>query len=288
MRHFVVWGVFLLPLAFFLSCDSESVVEPEELEPPANLAVTDISSTGGQITLEWDGAVGEYVGYRIYQHTERLEFYDDPEELAPYMIQEVGAATQSTTVDLGDSYTYYYVHVRAYTEENDVSEASNEPYIIARPLDEGAVVYEFSSPAGNPSGFDLSAGTAVSMATTNPDRHDLVDFFLGYSEGTSGNGDLYLWDPKEASSDYQNTTGFLGVSESFDELDAAPTGANYADHVAITVGAVVAVMITDEFAITHYGKLEFTRIDGTEPNRTLVFKWAYQPEPGRPELVPQP
>lgn len=288
MRRFLSCGLLLLPIVFLLSCDSESVVEPEELEPPSNLIVTDIPGSGGQMELEWDGAVGDYIGYRIYRHTQSLQSLDDTEELAPYMINEVGAATQSTTVNVGDSYTYYYVHVRAYTEENDLSRASNELYVIARPLDEGAVVYEFSSQAGNPSGFDLSEGTAVSMATTNENRHDLVDFFLGYSGGTSGNGDLYLWNPKEASSDYQNTTGFLGVSDSFDDLTEAPTGANYADHVAITTGAVVAVMITDEFAITHYAKLEFTRIDGTEPNRTLVFNWAYQPEPGRPELVPQP
>jgi hypothetical protein len=288
MKRNLTYGLFLLPLALLLSCDSESVVEPEELEPPENLVVTDIASTGGEITLEWDGAVGDYVGYRIYQSTESLRFMDDPEDLAPYLIREVGAATQSATVDLGNSYTYYYLHVRAYTEDNDVSEASNEPYVIARPVDEGAVVYEFSSQAGNPSGFDLSSGTAVSMATTNPDRHDLVDFFLGYSGGTSGGGSLYLWDPKEAGSSYQNTAGFVAVSSSFEDLMAAPTGANYVDHVAITAGSVVAVRITDELAVTHYGKLEFTRIDGTEPDRTLVFEWAYQPEPGRPELVPQP
>jgi hypothetical protein len=278
----------MLSLALFLSCDSESVVEPEELEPPQNLEVTDIASTGGQITLEWDGAVGDYVGYRIYQDTEKLEFYDDPEELAPYMIREVGAATQSTSVDLGDSYTYYWVHVRAYTEENDVSEASNEIYVIARPTDEGAVVYEFSSDVGNESGFDLSTGDPISMDITDPSRLDLIDFFLGYSGGTSGSGDLYLWSPKEASPDYQNTAGFVGVSSSFDDLTAAPAGATYADHVAIAIGGVVAVRVTDEFAVTHYAKLEFTRIDGTEPNRTLVFKWAYQPEPDHRELVPQP
>ncbi len=133
--------------------------------------------------------------------------------------------------------------MRAVTEEDDLSRASNELLVIARPADQGALIYEFASPSGNPSGFDLSEGEAVSMAMTNPDRYDKVDFFLGYSGGDAGGGDLYLWSPKDVFDSYKNTAGFMGVSSSFDELDEAPVPGSYSDHVAISAGTVIAIKI---------------------------------------------
>lgn len=282
--------VLLLVLSF--ACSDDDVVEPEELTPPSNLRVTDIPLGGEVVELVWDGAVGSedvvYVGYRIYVHTEPLQNLDNANELAPYEIKEVGSSVQSTSVTLDNSYTYYYVHVRAVTDEDDLSRASNELYIIARPVEEGAIIYEFDSQTGNASGFDLSAGMGVSLALSNPDRHDKTDFFLAYAEGTTGGGDLYLWSPKAASAQYQNTTGFAAATGAFDDLTRVPDGTVFSDHVAVTEGALLMVKITDENAITNYAKVSLTSVEGQAPDRTLVFKWAYQPEPGRPELVPAP
>ncbi len=160
--------------------------------------------------------------------------------------------------------------------------------MIARPEGSNAVIYEFSAAAGNPSGFNLDTGSPVSMATTNPDRHDLVDFFVGYSQGTSGGGDLFLWSPKKASSSYHNTTGFYGWSGTFESRTEVPAGADFRDSVDALEGKVIAVRVTDENAVMHYAKLEITAVGGTPPNRTVTFKWAYQPTPDRRELVPRP
>ncbi len=280
-----------LPLIVLMACSSDEVVSPTELTPPSNLRIMDIPLSGGQVELQWDGAVSvdvTYVGYRLYAHTQSIQSLDNAQELASYEKKEVGSAVQNTVLNLGDSYTYYYVHVRAVTDEGELSRASNEIFLIARPEDEGAVVYEFATQAGNPSGYDLSEGVAVSMALTNSDRHDKTDFFLGYADGITGGGALYLWSPKRASSDYQNTTGFAGMTSSFDDLTRVPDGTTFLDHVAVTAGSVIAVKITDEHAVSNYAKLYFMRVEGDEPERTLVFQWAYQPTPGRPELVPAP
>jgi len=281
-----------LLLILVVGCSDDNVVEPEELTPPSNLRVTDIPLAGDVVELQWDGAVGSedviYVGYRIYVHTQPLQSVDNANELAPYEIREVGSSVQSTSVTLDNSYTYYYVHVRAVTDEEELSRASNELYIIARPEEEGAIIYEFESETGNASGFDLSQGAGVSLALSNPDRHDRTDFFLAYAEGTTGGGDLYLWSPKAASAQYQNTAGFAAASGTFDDLTSVPAGTTFSDHVAVTEGGLIMVRITDENAVTNYAKISLTSIEGTSPDRTLVFMWAYQPEPGRPELVPVP
>lgn len=282
-----------LILFLIVGCSDDDVVEPDELTPPSNLRVTDIPLSGDVVELQWDGAVGSedvvYVGYRIYAHTQPLQSVDNADDLAPYEIREVGSSVQSTSVTLDNSYTYYYVHVRAVTDEEDLSRASNEIYIIARPVEEGAIIYEFESETGNASGFDLSEGAGVSLALTNPDRHDRTDFFLAYAEGTTGGGDLYLWSPKAASAQYQNTAGFATITGyTFDGLESVPEGTTFLDHVAVTEGGLIVIRITDENAITNYAKISLTSVEGTSPDRTLVFMWAYQPEPGRPELVPAP
>ncbi|MBN1426131.1 fibronectin type III domain-containing protein [Candidatus Fermentibacteria bacterium] len=288
MKRAIGVGLCAAMVLVLWGCSDDDVVDPTELTPPSNLRVTDLAAGGGTVGLAWDGAVGEYVGYRIYAHTQSLQSLDKAETLAPYMRGEVGSAQQNATVSLTDSYTYYYVHVRAYTSDGDVSRASNELLVIARPEGANAVIYEFLSAVGNPSGYDLSTGEAVSMANTNPDRYERVDFFLAYSGGTSGGGDLYLWNPKAASSSYQNTAGFYGWTGTFDSLTRVPDGAAFSDHVAVSVGKVVVVQVTDENAITNYAKIEVVSVGGTSPNRTVTFRWAYQPAPGRPDLVPQP
>jgi len=286
---------FLLPVLIFTlitACSDDDVVEPEELTPPSNLRVTDIPLGGEVVELQWDGAVGSedviYVGYRIYAHTQPLQSIDNADDLAPYEIKEVGSSVQSTSATLDNSYTYYYVHVRAVTDEDELSRASNELYLIARPEEEGAIIYEFESETGNASGFDLSEGMGVSLALTNPDRHDKTDFFLAYAEGTTGGGDLYLWSPKAASAQYQNITGFAAATGAFDDLTSVPEGTTFSDHVAVTEGGLIMVKITDENAFTNYAKISFTGIEGQSPDRTLVFMWAYQPEADRRELVPAP
>lgn len=288
MRRAVCLGLSAVCMCVLWGCGDDDVVNPTELEPPTNLRVTDLAMDGGAVSLAWGSAVGDYVGYRIYAHTTSLQSLDDPQTLLQYQVGEVGSAQQSATIYLPNSFTYYYIHVRAYTESEDLSRASNELHVIARPQGENAVIYEILAAAGNPSGFDLSTGQSVSMATTNPDRHDLTDFFLGYASGTTGGGDLYLWDPKKANTTYENTTGFAGMSGTFDGLTSIPGGTTFSDHVAVSVGKVIAVKVTDENAITNYAKLEIVAVGGTSPNRTVTFRWAYQPEPNRPELVPQP
>jgi len=288
MRRAIRVALCATVVLFLWGCSSEDVVNPTELEPPTNLQVTDLAAEGGSVSLSWGGAVGEYVGYRVYAHTQSLQSLDDPAALLPYQVDEVGSATQAATIYLANSYTYYYVHVRAYTQDNDVSRASNELQVIARPEGDNATIYEFDAPQPNASGFDFSEGTAVSMGSAEEARYDRVDIFLGYQAGTTGGGDLYLCSPKKATSTYQNTASFYGWTGTFDSLDEVPADATYSDNVIVSEGKVVAVRITDENAITNYAKLEITATGGAHPTRTISFRWAYQPAPDHRELVPQP
>jgi len=272
---FALWG-----------CSDEDVVNPTELEPPPTLDVTGRALDGGSIDLSWGSAVGEFIGYRIYAHTTSIRNLTTTEALEPYVILDnLGSAEYTATVYLPNSFTYYYIHVRAFTDGGDVSAASPELHVIARPQGESVVIYEFDSTLGNDSGFDMSTGETISLGAD--DRHDRVDFFLGYSGGLTGTG-LFLWDPKKANQEYDNTTRFTGWTGSFDDLVEVPLGATYLDNIEVTGGKVLALRITDEYGITHYGKLQIVSVGGVSPDRTITLRWAYQPEPDRPELVPQP
>ncbi len=57
MKQMLVYSLVILPLLLIWGCDSESVVDPEELTPPSNLRVTDIPLSGDQINVSWDAAV---------------------------------------------------------------------------------------------------------------------------------------------------------------------------------------------------------------------------------------
>ncbi len=172
---------------------------------PRGLAVSSYHPAGGMVTLTWVAATGSFLGYRVYAGDHPLAPLGGS-DIADQLVATLGSVTTEYNLSLASD-RYYYVHVRAYTEDDD--KASNEICIIARP--EGtATLYEFDSPAPNPSGLDMSTGEVVSMALTNAERHEKIDFWIGYSAVTQymGDDELYFWNPRDAAPEYANASSF--------------------------------------------------------------------------------
>jgi hypothetical protein len=238
------------------------------------------------VTLTWSASSGTFSGYRVYAAM-TPQASADTEEAEDYLEAALGSST--TQYDLAlPSTDYYYVHVRAYTEDDD--KASNEIYIIARPEGTGTL-YEFDSPAPNASGFDMSEGEEVSMAVSNAERHEKVDFWVGYTAATqyTGDDDLYFWNPKDASPDYRKTTSFqlLGTG-AFENYRSADLQGSWISSVAVTPNTVYAVRVVDQTGLTNYGKIMAQSAPtGTYPDRTVSIRWAYQPEGGTNWFAPE-
>ncbi len=284
MKLWRLFALLTLPGLVFLACGTDED-EEEGYTAPFGLAVSSYHAAGGMVTLTWSASSGSFSGYRVYAHETTIAS-EDTDEIGDYLEATLGTGTTQYNLAL-PSTDYYYVHVRAFTEDSD--KASNEIYIIARPEGTGTL-YEFDSPAPNASGFDLSTGEEVSMAVTNAERHTKVDFWVGYAAATqyTGDEDLYFWNPKDASPDYRNTTSFrlLGTA-AFESYESVEVSGNWISSVAVTPNTVYAVEVVDQTGLTHYGKI-VAQSDptGTYPDRTVSIRWAYQPEDNLPWFGP--
>lgn len=266
-----------LPGLVLVACGTDED-EEEGYSAPYGLAVS--AHYDGRVTLQWSGATGTYSGYRVYAGEMQLANLDT-DDIEAYLVTTLAAGTTQYDLSLSSD-QYYFVHVRAYTADSD--KPSNEVEVIARP--EGtATLYEFDSPSPNASGFDLSTGETVSMATTNTERHEKVDFWVGYASGTQYTGDdaLYFWNPKDAAVAYRNTASFLLLGTGAWENYRSVAGSGWVSSIEVTSASVYAVEVTDQAGHTHYGKIKvLAEPAGTYPDRTVNFRWAYQPMEGVP------
>jgi hypothetical protein len=273
MKLWKLLALLAVPGLLFVACGTDED-EEEGYSAPYGLAVSVYYD--GRVTLEWSGATGTYLGYRVYAGEMQLANLD-ADDIEDYLVTTLGIGTTQYSLSL-PSDQYYFVHIRAYAEDSD--KPSNEIEVIARP--EGtATLYEFDSPAPNASGFDLSTGETVSMATTNTQRHTKVDFWVGYASATQytpGDDALYFWNPKDAAAAYNNTASFLLLGSGAWENYRGWSGSGWVSSIQITSGAVYAVQVTDQLGNTHYSKIKVQSAPaGTYPDRTVNFRWAYQP-----------
>jgi hypothetical protein len=273
-----VFALCMLPALLLFACGED---EEEGYSEPHGLAVSSYHPAGGMVTITWVAASGSFLGYRVYAGDYPLASLG-ASDIEDELVATLGSVTTECNLSL-PSDQYYYVHVRAYTEDDD--KASNEIYIIARP--EGTTtLYEFDSRAPNASGFDMSTGEVVSMALTNLERHEKVDFWIGYSAVTqyTGGDELYFWNPKDAAPEYVNTGSFqlLGTA-AFETYRTVSQTAQWLSSVQVAPNAVYAVRVADPAGRTYYGKIMAEGDPaGVYPDRTVSVRWAYQPEPGVP------
>jgi hypothetical protein len=258
--------------------DDDPVKPPDELAPPTDLVAV---NGNNQIVLTWDASPDEetkaahVAQYNVYRHTSSI-IGVDPAQLEGYQVATVESGTWTYNYTVANG-TLYYFHVRAEDEDGKLSNPTNEEAAAGRAEGTGVVIEEFASTGD--SGFDFSTGGTVSLSQDNPNRFELTDIYLGTSDTQDDiSGELTLkspellarlnteWAAKQArikilGNDWDVSTGTTeGLATSFGVLPNAV-------YMVRTPGG-------------SYGKIQITSTAGDPGERTITFRWSYQPTPG--------
>jgi hypothetical protein len=168
--------------------------------------------------------------------------------------------------------------VRAQKEDGALSPESNEVQGAGREEGEGIIIEEFASDGD--SGFDFSTGLTVSLQSTNENRFDLCDLYLGTAAADNDpTGVLTLKSPSTLS----------GLNEAWSDILAQikPIGTDwnittttltdFESQFQINVGTVYAIRTPARIPSPSYlAKIQVTNITGEEGSRAITFRYAYQ------------
>lgn len=255
--------ILLASVAVLAGC-RDDVTGPRDHTPPA--APRGFRSVTGDHTvyMSWlDNTEPDVAGYRIYEGP--CETGSD----CPY--ERIGSTggTTFTATGLANGVTRFYA-VAAYDYAGNESALSYETvFDTPRPEGEGARLSSYlASPAA--SGWDFSAFQvrAFDNATT--------DMFYGDNGST-----LMMFVP-----DFQTDIQDAGYATHLDAVDFAPNGGwSPTGSVELIVGHCYVVWTRDN----HFAKFRVTQVlaQPTGPPR-IEFDWAYQVDPGNPELKARP
>ncbi len=280
-------GILALALAV-AGCGDDTVSPPQEFAPPSNVSFINDNEA---ITITWDSSPDEarsdFQGYNLYRSTSTLIGATTTELAAAQVTQNPTTVNQLTDAGVTNGTIYYY-HVRSVKSNGDLSQASNEVDTAGR-LEGGPVtVTEFAS-AADPSGYDMSAGIAVAMSSTNPDNRMLIDFYLGTTDANDDSGSqLAIKSPHlvlNGDAAWANRTAGFKLLDDRDVSFETPGG--WQDQIALGTdaaeinGTVIAVQAPlDVNGERHYGKIEIlTSSIGVPGERNIEVLWTFQELP---------
>ncbi len=257
-------GIFLLAAAAALGGCRNETTAPRDLTPPA--APRGLYSVTGDNTvhLRWlENTEPDVAGYRIYMAPCASG------SGCPYdRIGNTGGTT-FTASGLANGVTRYYA-VAAYDLAGNESDLTYETiFDTPRPEGFGAFVSSYlASPAV--SGWDFSVARV--RAFDDP----ATDMFYGHN-----GSNLNMFVP-----DYQTDIQDAGYATSLDAVDFAPNGGwSPTGSVELIQGHCYVVWTRDD----NYAKFRVTRVVAAPSGPPQVeFDWAYQVDPGNPELRARP
>lgn len=229
--------------------------EADDMPPSVPRGLHSITGDEEVMLVWYENTEPDLAGYRIYSSYE-------PQ--GPYFL--IGETNLDHFLDIGitNGVTYFYA-VTAYDVRGNESDLSYE------------VVYDTPRPEGfqekifdlheypDYSGWDFSAYTVVAYDAPT------CDFAFGYDDI---NASFYIY--------VMRSGGLIqdfGYTESLDDITYAPDdGWSPSGMVEAIVGHTYVFWTWDN----HFAKLRLTAIG----EDYVVFDWAYQIDPGNPELVP--
>jgi hypothetical protein len=260
-------GVTALILALALTgCESNDKVYVCDVDvtPPATPRGV-YSITGNEaVTIVWLGSdEQDLAGYRVW----RSDFPEGPYNvIADIEVDDLPLQLQYTDRhNLRNGDTYFYA-VTSYDYEGNESELSYEDvFDTPRPEGFGVRLYALQDEFGA-AGFDFSRHVRVSAGDN---RADIII--------TLENGTFYVEavDDPDVRTDIQD----FGYTETLDAVDWAPDmGWSELGWAEIILGHSYIVWTRDN----HYAKFRVIDIRAT----SIVIDWAWQVDPGNPELKP--
>ncbi len=224
-------------------------------EPPAVPRGLSSITGDGEVMLTWyHNTEPDFAGYRIYRSLSQD---------GPYY--PIGETNLDYFLDFGlaNGQTYYYA-ITAFDHNNNESELSYDvAYDTPRPEGCDANIFDFHE-FPSYAGWNFSAYTVVAYNSAS------CDFYYGYDEGDEVS-ELYIGRPGGLIQDF-------GYTESLDDVTYAPeNGWSLIGKVEAIVGHTYIIWTWDN----HFAKVRITTIASDH----IIFDWAYQVDPGNPELV---
>ncbi len=249
-------AIALASVTLLTSCDDDKVVSPRDITPPAAPRGL-ISVTGDQqATLRWlRNTEHDVAGYRVYMAQCATG------SSCPYDRVGTTSGTSFVVSGLSNGSTRYFA-VAAVDHEGNESDLTYESvFDTPRPAGFGRTLSNFVS---NPS----SAGYDFSSGATRAFDHSSTDVFYGY------NGSIAQMFAADGLTDIQDA----GYATTLDAVDWAPSsGWSPSGTVELIPGHCYVVWTRDD----HYAKFRVTSLTSGQ----VVFDWAYQTDPGNPELA---
>ncbi len=265
MKRLLSIAILITLAGLMVGCnDDDEIISPIPAAPQGIYSITGNHA----VYLYWNGiydrSVREYAVWRSfdaqtgYVEIARVDAEPNPDQdllIYEYVDNAVANGT-----------TYYYA-VSAINADGRESELSAED-VFDTPRPEGIITLFPSNVAPELAGFNFETGTAVS------DTSPIADIFIDITS------DVYYVNVRDTFTDIMD----MGYTSSFDDISYSPStdlneGWASLPWVELVVGHTYIVWTRDN----HFAKLrpELTNLSGS-----VRFQWAWQTDPGNPELVP--
>ena len=247
-------GALVLVVAI-AGCSENPIVLRDAVPPAAPQALYSVTGDGS-VTLHWvRNTELDLAGYRVYIA---------PAYAGPYTPLSTTSATTYVVGGLANGATSYFA-VSAYDAAGNESDLSTENVNdTPRPAGTGVILGTATSEPAAASGYDFSSGTlrlSGDLAT---------DIYFNLSGGAR------LMYARDLQTDIQDAGYHV-----LDDLDWAPgAGWSPTGSVELTVGHSYYVVTRDN----HYAKFRVVAVSNT----SVQFDWAYQTDPGNPQLARTP
>jgi hypothetical protein len=281
--HCFAYGVLAIAgiAAVFLGvgCGSDST-KPNVFDPPGNLKAVNADLS---VALGWsaspDEGGTEFKQYDIYRGTSSL-LTASASELSSHKIGTVDQGAYAYTDHFAANGVRYYYHVRSEKNDGTLSAPSNEVAGVGRNEGTGKIIEEFVSTGD--SGFDFSTGQTVALISSNPNRFDNTDVYLGTAAENDGStATLALKSPellvRLGNNEWiSKDADIKQIGTDFDIATTETPGAGWANLQDVVEGSVYAIKTPSG----NYVKMKILDIEGVAGSRKITFKYAYQPTAG--------
>jgi len=258
------------------SAGTIEVAVPQPVPPPVPTGL-DVIGLDNSVYLRWSANARDASDFSFYR------VYLDASDGTQYLL---GDTDSEGFLDLlaanGQTYSYYVTSVDTQGHESDASlEVSGTP----RPDYHGEVIYAYSDQP-TLSGFRFQADETIDPILDGADASR--DFRLE----VDANGWWLVPNGQWASvypSSFSTTALRCGPGSDVDcvDLPVAPTSGYLAQDVALTAQSSYALRVTGDDGQAHYAVVRVETLGYDQNGKALmIFDWAYQLQPGNPNLAP--
>ena len=257
-KAFLMLIILLGTIFIFAGCEDEVyIVRPDYTPPSVPKGLYSITADEA-VWLFWEeNDESDFREYRIYRRVDGDDYY--------YRIA-VTKIAKYVDRDVRNGTTYFYA-VTARDRHGNESDFSDVAYDTPRPEGFDRVIQDYHR-YPNTSGYDFSRDEVLHYENKN------ADIYLDYDDYY---GVYFLWVTDEET-DIQD----FGYTESLDDVNVSPEyGWSQVGRVEVILGHSYIIWTRDN----HFAKL---RVTGFTFSYGVGFDWAYQVDPGNPELAPRP